>query len=123
MRFSARRLAEIDAAKILYIRAGSHSRHRFIGIWVVVVDGRVFIRSWTLKPAGWYRTFLDDPHGTIKIGQRNVRIRAIPINGERLRDAVSRAYAAKYASAGSRKYVRGFRATRRRAATMELVSE
>jgi hypothetical protein len=122
MRLSARRIAEIDAAKVLYIRAGSHSRHRFIGIWVVVVNDRAFVRSWTVKPGGWYRTFLDDPHGTIKIGERNVRIRAVPISGERLRDAVSQAYAAKYASPGSRKYVRGFRAKRRRAATMELVS-
>ena len=122
MAFSSRRLAQIDASNIMYIRAGSRSAHRFIGIWAVVVNGRVFVRSWTLKPGGWYRTFLDDPLGTIKIGQRSVRIRAVQVRSERLRDAVERAYAAKYTSRGSRRYVRGFRAKRRRAATLELMS-
>ena len=42
---------------MLRIRAGAE--HRFIGIWAVVVDGRVFVRSWSLKPQGWYRTFLE----------------------------------------------------------------
>ena len=122
MRFSRRRLAEIDSARILYIRAGLRSRHRFIGIWVVVVEGRVLVRSWTLKPGGWYRTFLEDARGMIKIGQRNVRIRAVKVRSERLRHAAERAYGAKYASPGSRKYVRGLRAKRRRATTLELVS-
>ena len=45
---------EIDQTKYLGIKAGARSDHRFIGIWAVVVDGRVFVRSWTLKPGGWY---------------------------------------------------------------------
>ena len=56
-------VSAIDQSKILGIRAGARSDHRFIGVWPVVVDGRVFVRSWTLKPAGWLRTFLEDPLG------------------------------------------------------------
>ena len=45
----------IDDSKITRrARAGQRSKHRFIGIWPVVVKGRVFARSWTLKPSGWY---------------------------------------------------------------------
>jgi len=47
---------------MLAIRAGTEP-HRFIGIWAVVVDGRVFVRSWSLKPRSWYRTFREDPVG------------------------------------------------------------
>ena len=47
----------IDQSKILGIRAGARSDHRFIGVWPVVVDGRVYVRSWTLKPTGWYGQF------------------------------------------------------------------
>ena len=35
----------IHAAKILGIRAGTKP-HRTIGIWAVVVEGRVFVRSY-----------------------------------------------------------------------------
>jgi hypothetical protein len=111
----------IDQSKILGIRAGGRTGHRFIGVWPVVVEGRVLVRSWTLKPGGWYQTFLEDPRGTIQIGAREIRIRAVRVRSERIRDAVERAYAVKYPTPGSRKYVRGFRTARRRAATIEFV--
>jgi hypothetical protein len=119
-RFSGPVLAAIDESKILGIRAGARSDHRFIGIWAVVVGGRVFARSWTQKPGGWYRAFLEDPLGTIQVGERQVRIRVVAARGERIRDAVERAYAAKYPTPGSVQYVRGFRTPRRRATTLEF---
>src|SRR5689334_11030248 len=99
----------IDASQILGVRAGGRSDHRFVGVWPVVIDGRVFARSWSLKPGGWYRTFLEDPRGTLQVGDREVRVRVMPVRSERIRDAVEAAYAAKYPTPGSRKYVRGFR--------------
>jgi hypothetical protein len=48
-RFAGDILAAIRDGKILGIRAGTQP-HRFIGIWAVVVEGRVFVRSWSLKP-------------------------------------------------------------------------
>jgi hypothetical protein len=120
-RFPPRLLAAIDEAKILGVRAGARSDHRFIGVWAVVVRGRVYARSWTLKPHGWYRTFLEDPLGAIQIGERQVRIRARPVRSERIRDAVEEAYAKKYPTPGSRTYVRGFRTKRRREATVEFL--
>ena len=119
-RFSRAVVAAIDQSKILGIRAGQRSDHRFTGVWVVVVDGRVFVRSWTLKPAGWYRSFLSDPLGTLQIGERQLRVKAVPARGERTRDAVEQAYAEKYSTKAAAKYVRGFRTPRRREATIEL---
>lgn len=112
----------IDDSAILGVRAGDRSTHRFIGIWPVVIGGRVFGRSWSVKPGGWYHTFLEDPRGAVRIGARVVRIRAMPIRSERIRDLVEDAYAAKYPTPGSRKYVRGFRTKRRRDATIEFVA-
>jgi hypothetical protein len=113
-------VSAIDASTILGVRAGSRSKHRFIGIWAVVVEGRVLVRSWTLKPGGWYRTFLDDPLGTIQVGEREVKVRAVPARSTRMRDAVERAYATKYPTPGSRTFVRGFRAPKRRESTLEF---
>jgi hypothetical protein len=74
----------IDAAKIIGVRAGTRSNHRFTGVWAVVVDGRVFVRSWTLKAGGWYRTLRDDPNAVIEVGGRQVRVRAVPARGARI---------------------------------------
>jgi hypothetical protein len=120
-RFSRSIAAAIDESKILGIRAGTRSDHRFIGIWAVVVDGRVFARSWTRKPNGWYRTLLEDPIGTIQVRKRQIRIRAVPARGSRIREAVERAYKEKYATPGSVRYVRGFRTPARRETTMEFL--
>lgn len=120
-RFSSRLVAAVDAAKILGVRAGAKSDHRFIGVWPVVVDGRVFVRSWTLTPGGWYRTFLEDPLGVIQVGEREIRVRARQVSSERILDAIEDGYAEKYPTPGSAKYVRGFRTKRRREATMEFL--
>jgi hypothetical protein len=121
-RFSRTVIAAIDESKILGIRAGARSDHRFIGIWPVVVGGRVFARSWKQAAGGWYRTFLDDPLGAIQIGERQIRVRVVRLRSARIRDAVERAYAAKYPTPGSAKYVRGFRTLRRRETTVEFVA-
>lgn len=118
-RFDDDTLNALKSGKILGIRAGS-GNHRFIGVWMVVVENRLFIRSWTVKPAGWFSTFLEEPHGTMQIGNREIPIRAIRTRSERLKAAVDRAYAVKYNTKASLKYVRGFKQARRRNSTTEL---
>lgn len=118
--FDRRVVAAVDKSKILRIRAGSGA-HRLIGIWAVVVEGRIFVRSWTLKREGWLRTFLEEPQGVMEVNGRRHAVRAIHTRSERLKDAVSDAYAEKYDTPASLKYVKGFRSKRRRDATMELV--
>lgn len=118
-RFSARLMAAVRDGRMIRIRAGT--RHRFIGIWAVVVDGRVFVRSWSLKPQGWYRTFLVDPRGAIRIGARVIPIRAVRTRSERLKAAIDRAYLAKYNSPGAIRYARDLGRPRSRGATIELV--
>jgi hypothetical protein len=114
-------IAAADAAGIMGIRAGAKSAHRFIGVWPIVVGGRLFARSWTVKNGGWYHTFLDDPLGVIQVGDRAVRIRAVRVTSDRVRDKIEDAYAEKYATKASQKYVRGFRTPRRRDTTTEFV--
>ena len=110
-----------DAAGIMGIRAGAKSEHRFVGVWPIVVDRRLFARSWTQSRGGWFRTFLEDPLGVIQVGDREVRVRAIRVKSERIRDKIEDAYAEKYDTRASQKYVRGFRLPRRRDTTTEFV--
>ncbi len=102
------------------IRAGAQP-HRFIGIWVVVVEERVFVRSWSLKPRSWYRTFLEEPRGAVRVAGREICVRAVRTRSELLKDAVDRAYLEKYNTPGSIKYARDLGRARSRATTTELV--
>jgi len=119
-RFSKPIVAAIRDGKILGIRAGAKP-HRIIGIWAVVVEGRVFVRSWSLKPRSWYRTFLEEPRGVIEVNGRQISVRPVFTRSERLKTAVDRAYAEKFPTPGSRHYVQGFKAKKRRDTTTELV--
>jgi hypothetical protein len=113
-------LAAIREGKIIRIRAGRQP-HRFIGIWAVVVEDRVFVRSWSLKPRSWYRTFLGDSHGAVQVAGREIPVRAVRTRSERLKDAVDRAYLEKYNNPGSVKYARDLSRENSRATTTELV--
>jgi hypothetical protein len=113
-------VAAIHEGMILGIRAGN-GPHRVIGIWAVVVDGRVFVRSWGLEPRSWWRTFVEEPRGIIQVGDRTLPVRAVQTRSVRLKDAVDRAYEAKYHTPGSLKYVRDLARKKSRETTTELV--
>jgi hypothetical protein len=113
-------VAWIAKSKILGIRAGS-GPHRIIGIWAVVVERRVFVRSWSMKERSWWRTFLEDPNGIIEVDGKHIPIRAVRTRSERLKDAIDEAYAVKYNTPGSLRYVKDFRTKKRRDTTTELV--
>lgn len=108
----------LRAGKTLKLRAGT--THRFIGIWVVVVQGRVFVRSWSVTPGGWYRTLLKDPRAFIQLGDRTIPLRAVRTRSLRLRDAVDQAYLDKYRTPGALKYARDLGSPKSRATTLEL---
>lgn len=121
--FSEGVIATIHKDRILGIRAGSDSDHRVIGIWVVVVDGRVFVRSYTMKTAGWWRTFLADPRGEIFVAKRKrgIKVRAVQTRSEKIKAAVSVAYKEKYNTRGSVGYVEEMSRKPLRDTTTELV--
>jgi hypothetical protein len=119
-RFPKSVVEAIDAAKILGIRAGTKP-HRVIGIWVVVVEGRVFVRSYSLKERSWYRTFLEEPRGIIEVNGKQLKVRPVFTRSERLKTLVESAYAKKYNTPGSLQFVKGFKQKKRRDTTTELV--
>jgi hypothetical protein len=119
-RFERTVLAAIRDGQVLGIRAGTRP-HRIIGIWAVIVERRVFVRSWSLKPRSWWRTFLEEPRGIVQVAGRTIPVRAVQTRSERLKDAIDRAYLEKYHTPGSIKFARDLGRARRRATTTELV--
>jgi len=118
-RFGDSLVRAFDKAKILGVRAGT--KHRFTGVWVVVVEGRVFVRSWNDAPTGWFRAFRAEPRGSVQLDGAEIAIKARVPRSARLLAAVSDAYAAKYPTKGSAKWVAGFRESERVATTLEMV--
>jgi hypothetical protein len=120
-RFPDEILATLQKEKIVGIRAGSESTHRVIGLWMVVVEKRVFVRSWSMKPRSWWRTFLEDPYGSVFVGEQEFQIRAIQTRSEHLKDLVSQAYKEKYNTPGSMQFVKDMSRKKSRDTTTELV--
>ena len=113
--------ADLEAlrnAKILGVRAGIE--HRYTGVWVVVVEERLFVRSWNDKPTGWFRAFRRELLGAVQVAGREIPVRAKLTRSARLREAVTVAFGQKYQTKGSRKWVEGFSERARELATLEL---
>lgn len=113
-------LTTIRDSHIIGLRAGTQP-HRFIGLWAVVVENRVFVRSWSHKPTSWHRVLLAEPRGTLQVAGREIAVRTVQTRSERLKDAVSQAYVDKYTTPGSVKYARDLGRAKSRATTTELI--
>ena len=118
--FSTEVLDAIHRSHVIGLRVGTQP-HRFIAVWAVIVEQRVFVRSWSLKPNSWYHVFRQEPRGTIQVDGREFAVRAVQTRSERLKDAIDRAYRKKYKTPGSITFARDLGRTKSRATTTEVV--
>ena len=65
-------------------------------IWVVTVDGDVFVRSVRGDRGRWYREVSANPSAALHVGDRRIPVRAVPVTDEPMVGAVSEAYRSKY---------------------------
>ena len=65
-------------------------------IWVVTVDGDVFVRSVRGERGRWYREVSANPNAALQAGERRIPVRAVPVADELTVGVVSEAYRSKY---------------------------
>jgi hypothetical protein len=65
-------------------------------IWVVTVDGTVFVRSVRGREGRWYREVSENPAAALHVGHDRIAVRAVPVTDEAKIRAVSEAYREKY---------------------------
>ena len=65
-------------------------------IWVVTVDGDVFVRSVRGENGRWYREVSANPSAALHAGDRRIPVRAVPVTDEPTVGAVSEAHRSKY---------------------------
>ena len=95
--FDAETLRLLDETKEVRIetrRDGDSPEHRTI-IWVVVVEGEVFVRSVRGAKGRWYREISSNPEGALHVHNDRFPVRASPAT-EEAADAVSAAFRSKY---------------------------
>lgn len=97
----------INSHNLIGIKAGIE-RNEFLEIWMVVVDNRIFARSWGLAEKSWYNSFLKDNKGQIKCGDYIYNIEArIPTDLEMITDEINIAYLHKYNFGENAYYAQG----------------
>jgi hypothetical protein len=65
-------------------------------IWVVVVDGDAYVRSYLGPRGAWYRRARADGRATVGLDGRTIEVGVEPVSDEDLNQRVSDAYRAKY---------------------------
>lgn len=111
----------INTNNLIGLKAGKE-RDKFLNIWMVVVDERIFARSWGFAERSWYNTFLKDPDGELKCGDTIVSIEArIPEDMDDLSERINKAYLDKYNYGDNSKYALGIVEPAHIEKTMEFV--
>ena len=121
-KFSTAFLKCINETQITSMRAGK-DRTKFTGIWMVVVKGRIFGRSYYGAGRSWYTAFLEGNEGDIKCGKEIIPVKGVkPTDVNTITAAINKAYEKKYlAKAYNKKWVDGLCEPERIARTMEFI--
>ena len=120
--FSKAFLKCINETQITSVRAGK-DREKFTGIWMVVVKGRIFARSYNLSERSWYTALSNGDGGDIKCGKEIIPVKGSkPADINSITEAINKAYAKKYlVKAYNQKWVDGLAEAERVARTMEFI--
>ncbi len=95
--FDTETLRLLDETAEVYVETRSDADspgHRTI-VWVVVVEGEVFVRSVRARKGRWYRELSGNPEGALHVEQRRIPVRAVPADDTNA-EAVSEVYRNKY---------------------------
>lgn len=82
-----------DEQEILAILHAEDGKPREVKIWLVVLDDRGFVRT---RNTSWRADLERDPLAALRIQDKEIPIRAIPVKDPELYNRVNEAYTAKY---------------------------
>ncbi|MEV4347426.1 DUF2255 family protein [Actinoplanes sp. NPDC049596] len=76
---------------------------RWLPIWVVAVDGQVYVRSWYRRGTGWFGQVLESGAASVRVPglQVDVTVEDVGAGPGRLREDVDEAYQVKYGRYGA----------------------
>jgi hypothetical protein len=87
---------------------GGTQRDKFLAIWLVNVDDRVFARSWNKRPRSWFTEILITGKGQIKYGDNLLNITGKKLDpDEAIHTKINNAYLKKYVQKENITYAKG----------------
>lgn len=101
MTLTSEQLALIDRTREVRVETFSTSGSVKTVIWIVVVDGTVYVRSVRGDDGHWYQRALANPLLAIHVGDERIEFRAIHVSDPDEIVAVSNALREKYPAGGS----------------------
>ena len=82
-----------DEQEIFAVLHGEDGKVREVKIWIVVLDDQAFIRT---RNTSWRPLLESDPKAALKIKDKEIAIRPVPVKDPELYKRVNEAYTAKY---------------------------
>jgi hypothetical protein len=82
-----------DEQEIFAVVHGEDGKPREVKIWIVVLDDQAFIRT---RNTSWRADLERDPKAALKIKDKEIPIRPVPVKDPELYKRVNEAYTAKY---------------------------
>ncbi len=101
MALTEQQLATLDQTKEVHIETRSDGKAAKTIIWIVVGDGKVYVRSVRGDSGRWYERALADPNVSIHADSETFDFRAIPVEDPAEIEAVTAALRDKYPPGGS----------------------
>lgn len=101
MSLAQQQLDELDETREVRIETSTNGKSTRTIIWVVVVDGDVYVRSVNGDAGNWYQRARSNPSVAIEIGGVVIDFEAVHVDDQETIDIVTRALRAKYPAGGS----------------------
>jgi hypothetical protein len=111
------KIAETDDLHISPFREDGKTYGTPTWIWSVVVDGGLYVRSYSGQSGRWYQAAIQQKSGRIMAAGMTKEVVVEPLNGP-INDRIDDAYRAKYASSP---YLKPMVSAGARAATVKLM--
>jgi len=87
---------------------GGIDRESFLKIWMVIVDQRVFARSWNKSANSWFTEFIKTGCGYIKYGNEIIPVKGIKLHkSDETNNLIDKAYLKKYTQKENIPYAKG----------------
>ena len=101
--WTAEQLQHIDATPELEISSGPDDGkpRRWLPIWVVRVDGQVYVRTWYRRSTGWFGRAVASRTARIRVPGVEADVSVEDLGDHAPTDAVNQAYRAKYGGGGT----------------------
>ncbi len=96
----------LEINTLIEIKGGT-KRNKYLEIWMVNVNERIFARTWGKSERGWFSCLIEEGIGTIRYLNKVINIEAKKNNNSEINKLVDKAYLQRYNQPHNTEYTNG----------------